>query len=349
MTFIIIFIAALAGILPMLAYLIFIYWLDRYEREPWWMVGLVFIWGGLGGAMFGCIINTTVISAVGMIFGPETAEWVGPVVVAPLVEEVTKIIPLFGLIFLRHFDNATDGLIYGAACGLGFAMTENFYYFYNVGTSAGLAAMGVNILVRTAFTALVHCAASASWGFFLGLGRYRHPAIRWLIVPPLGYAVAVGIHAFWNGSATLSQSEESLGIQAGACAVIIALAFLMFILTQASLLMEHRVIKAGLAEEAAEGLIPEAHVRVIPYWLKRIQRGWLEQGIDRERYVKAATLLAFRKNQAKHASGQTRQGLLDDVAKYREEIRLLLGSAQVRQSAPGSASTPGGWGSGWGS
>ncbi len=337
MTLFIIIIAAIAGILPMLAYLIFIYWLDRYEREPWWLVGLVFIWGGLGGAMFGCVINTTLISIIGSVAGPETAEWMGPVVVAPVVEEVTKIIPLFGLIFVRHFDNATDGLIYGAACGLGFAMTENFYYFYNVGTSAGIVAMMVNIFVRTCFTALVHCAASASWGFFLGLGRYRHPALRWIVMPLVGYAVAMVIHAFWNGSATFSSMGGGFEVQAGACAVILLVAFLMFALTQASLFMEHRVIRAELELEAQSGLLPMAHAEVIPYWLKRSQGNWLEPGIDRERYVKAATLLAFRKHQAAGASGATKEGLLRDVEKYREEVRILL-------SKGGSAPVKKGWG-----
>ncbi len=343
MTIVIIFVSAMAGILPMLAYLCFIYWLDRYEREPWWMVGLVFIWGGLGGAMFGCVINTTVISVVTMALGEETAAWVGPVVVAPLVEEVTKIVPLFGLIFLRHFDNATDGLIYGAACGLGFAMTENFYYFYNVGTSAGFGAMMANIFVRTCFTALVHCSASASWGFFLGVGRYRAPALRWLVLPVTGYLSAVSIHAFWNGSATWSTQKGDLGIQAGACAVILTLAVFMFALTQLSLYLEHRVIKRGLEDEVASGLLPQAHAAIIPYWLKRMQSGWLAPGVDRERYVKAATLLAFRKHQANHAIGVTREGLLEDVEKYRVELRLLL--AGTRAQAPDLSA---GWGSSWG-
>ncbi|MEL6181024.1 MAG: PrsW family intramembrane metalloprotease, partial [Myxococcota bacterium] len=178
--------ATLAGIIPMLIAVTAIYWLDRYEREPWWLVALVFLWGAIGGTGFGCFCNSTIIAGVGGVFGPDTAEWVGPVIVAPIIEEVTKIIPLFVLMFLRHFDNATDGLIYGAAAGLGFAMTENIMYFYQVGASAGLAAMAYNIMIRTLFTAQVHFAASAAWGFVLGLARYRHPVLRWLIAPPLG-------------------------------------------------------------------------------------------------------------------------------------------------------------------
>ena len=48
---------------------------------------------------------------------------------APLIEEPTKAIILFAIVRSRHFDNTTDGFVYGAAAGLGFAMTENFMYF----------------------------------------------------------------------------------------------------------------------------------------------------------------------------------------------------------------------------
>lgn len=343
----IIVVACAAGIIPMLCYLGFIYWLDRYEREPWWLVLLVFLWGGLGGAGFGCCINTSVISIVASVAGPDTAEWVGPVFVAPLVEEVTKIAPLFILIFLRHFDNQTDGIIYGAATGLGFAMTENISYFIDVGSSAGLAAMFVNIFVRTCFTALVHCCASASWGFCLGLVRYRHWFVRWLLAPPAGYLIAITIHGLWNGSATYSTFKGDLAVQAGACTMVIVLAFVMLGITQLSLFIEHKMIKDMLTLEANEGTLPLAHVAIIPYYLKRGRAGWLDPRVPREQYVKAATLLAFRRNQSSYATGETRDSLLEDVRKFRHEVRLLLGHAAQPPQAPPQA--PGGWnqGGGW--
>ncbi len=344
----IVVIAVIAGVVPMLGYLGFIYWLDRYEREPWWLVALVFLWGALGGAGFGCCINTALISAVGGVFGPETANWVGPVVVAPVVEEVTKVVPLFGLIFLRSFDNQTDGIIYGAATGLGFAMTENISYFINVGTSAGLAAMFVNILVRTCFSAMVHCCASASWGFMLGVARYRHGFFRWIVAPPAGYLMAITIHAFWNGSATFSSFKGDLTIQAGACVAMLGIIATMFGLTQLSLFLEHRTIKQMLLLEAQEGTLPQAHALVVPYYLKRRRRGWLASGIPQERYVKAATLLAFRRHQASQASGEIQASLLEDVARYRHEVRLLLGQVHAPPPPGGGWGAPPPQGGGWG-
>ena len=70
------------------------------------------------------------IAGDGLGVDPDTvAAMVGPVLVAPLVEEPCKALFLAYVIWNRHFDNMTDGFVYGAAAGLGFGMTENLLYF----------------------------------------------------------------------------------------------------------------------------------------------------------------------------------------------------------------------------
>jgi RsiW-degrading membrane proteinase PrsW (M82 family) len=336
--------AAVAGVVPMLIYMTAIYWLDRYEREPWWMVAMVFLWGALGGALFGCVLNTLVISIISSFLDVSAAGAVGAVGVAPLVEEVTKILPLFVLILLRHFDNTTDGLIYGAACGLGFAMTENIFYFYNVGSVYGFSELFFhNILIRTCFTAVVHGLASASWGFFLGLGRYRGPWLRWLLLPLLGYGAAISIHAFWNGSVTWAGLKDEQSWQWLAYLVIGALAVCMFLLSQLSLFLEHRTIKRELAAEAQSGTLPQGHAAIIPYWSKRRGDAWLQPHVDKARYIKAATRLAFRRHQARLARGETQAALERDVARYRDELRILQEPPRA-QSGDASSWGDGGWG-----
>jgi RsiW-degrading membrane proteinase PrsW (M82 family) len=340
----VIVIAAIAGVVPMLAYMTFIYWLDRYDREPWWMVALTFLWGGLGGALFGCVVNSLAISVISSVFGVDSASAIGAVGVAPLVEEVTKILPLFVLLLLRHLDNPTDGLIYGAACGLGFAMTENMFYFYNVGGVYGISIQFFqNILIRTCFTAVVHALASASWGFFLGLGRYRAAWLRWLVSPLMGYAVAVSIHAFWNGAVTWAGLKDEESWQWLAYAVIGALAVGMFCLIQLWLFLEHRTIHRELAAEAALGTLPAEHAGIIPFWLRRQGDGWLQRHMDKERYIQAATRLAFARRFAAVARGETRAALERDVERYRDELRILL-APPVAPPPPSSGWGGGGWG-----
>ena len=109
--------------------------MDRYEREPFWLLSLNFLWGSTGAIMFGIIGS--------LIMGIGVSEFIyqfanksdavtlsniaGAVVVAPLVEESTKGAFLLIVAFSRNFDGPVDGAVYGGAIGLGFGMTEIFF------------------------------------------------------------------------------------------------------------------------------------------------------------------------------------------------------------------------------
>ena len=59
------FLAGFFSVVPMVIYLIIIWWMDRYEREPFWLVSLNFVWGATGAIIFG-IIGSIIISGVKM-------------------------------------------------------------------------------------------------------------------------------------------------------------------------------------------------------------------------------------------------------------------------------------------
>jgi RsiW-degrading membrane proteinase PrsW (M82 family) len=46
------------GFVPMFIFALFIYWIDRYEKEPWFLLGIVFIWGAVVAAGSAFILNT---------------------------------------------------------------------------------------------------------------------------------------------------------------------------------------------------------------------------------------------------------------------------------------------------
>jgi RsiW-degrading membrane proteinase PrsW (M82 family) len=311
------FIAVALSTIVIFGYLVFIWWLDRYEREPFGWVLLCFAWGGIGGTLFGCLLSLMGTGLTMAIIGEEAAATVGTVFWAPVTEELTKALIFAPLVLSRHFDNATDGLIYGAAAGLGFATIENFVYY--AGADGNLIQL---VVMRTAFSALVHCTSSAMIGMAIGYTRHRG-GWRWFVLPPIGYGMAVINHAMWNGMATLSDSIGSLGPFLLGVVVLMGAAVLMFALTQLSLKWEHDAIKRHLLQEAELGLIPREHAQIIPYWLKRSRNGWLPPNIDKNAYVRDATLLAFRQHQLELADGARREGYLEDIAEFRRRIRSL--------------------------
>lgn len=327
MDFIVGAIAVIGSTMVVFCYLIFIWWLDRYEREPFWMVLATFAYGGIFGTMFGCMLSAAPAGIATALFGAKGGGFIGAAFVAPLAEELTKGLVFLPLVLSRQFDNETDGLIYGAATGLGFACVENLLYFSGAESIDSLVGMAV---LRTLFTAVVHCSSSAALGMAIGYARQRGGLGRSLMVVGLGYLAAVANHGTWNALATASGFETSVKtglsgvLTLVGCGLVALAGLVMFGLTQLSLKREHDVIKRHLAEEASRGTIPRAHVEVIPYWLRRRGSGWLAPNVPKSDYIKAATLLAFRQHQLEHAEGSRRERILRDIEQYRDAIGQLL-------------------------
>jgi RsiW-degrading membrane proteinase PrsW (M82 family) len=91
-------------------------WADAYEHETRESL----IWAGV----FGCGIS--VIVAL-LMYGsiPDDLE---SALVVSLVEESSKALVLVPLIFLQYINSWTDGLVFGSLTGLGFSISEDFWY-----------------------------------------------------------------------------------------------------------------------------------------------------------------------------------------------------------------------------
>lgn len=316
--------SAMCAVLPMLSYLLVMWWLDHYEREPLWLVSLTFLWGAVGAVFLALIGNFIGLVGLSVAFGPEAAAVAAPVVVAPLIEEPTKALILFLVARSRAFDNMTDGFVYGAAAGLGFGMTENFFYFSDVGSSGDLGSWAGTVVVRTLYSALMHAGASSCVGAALGWSRGRG-ALATTGAVIFGFAVAIGMHALWNGLLTWDAVAELNGRLTFVNLLVFPLEFLALVVVyQACIFGERRLILAELGEEAQLGFLPAAHVPLLAGALSRGRPGWLTRGVPQPAYVRAATRLAFRKRQARRGSKREAQRASEEIARLRAEIAGLL-------------------------
>lgn len=176
----------LAGSFAPLVYVFWMYFNDRFEREPIALIAYTFGWGA-----FSTIIAFFVNTALFLVFPV-------PFIVAPLVEEPLKIIGVYWLAAKsnlgKEFNNHLDGLVYGAAAGSGFASAENFLY---IARSAQQGAVLDMVLIRS-FTPIMHAFCTGFVGRWLGLSKVRQGRIIWLDLIP-GLVVAMLIHGLWNG------------------------------------------------------------------------------------------------------------------------------------------------------
>ena len=121
-------------IFPSLAFAPGVFWLwffarrDRYRPEPKRLIALTFVLGMVSTLP---VLGLHYVFVDDAVFGSDV-EVSGTVVrglfVAAAIEELAK----FGVVLLvayrsLHFDEPSDGLVYGVAASLGFASLENLF------------------------------------------------------------------------------------------------------------------------------------------------------------------------------------------------------------------------------
>ncbi len=184
--------------LSLLPPLVFLFWWrarERHEREPVKALLRVFAYGGTIGVVVAVILHIVLEIGYASFSGNEVlgASLLSAVVIAPVVEELSKGLGLPGI--KRELNELEDGIVYGAALGLGFAATENFVYGYSALLDAGLEDAIVTIVLRVFSAMLLHAAASALIGFGYGLIVLRNGALPQLL--PF-YLIAVLLHGVYN-------------------------------------------------------------------------------------------------------------------------------------------------------
>jgi protease PrsW len=306
-----------AAIVPMLTYLLIIWQVDRYDREPFSLVIINYLYGAVGAIIIAVLGSGLISSFVSLIVqNGETVSRIETIVVAPIVEETTKGFFLFLMVYNKKFDNITDGIVYGGAIGLGFGMTENFFYFvfYAHSFTDWLSI----VIIRTLFSGVMHCVSTGILGAFLGYSKFKPKYIK-ITFPLFGLGIAMFIHFLWN----LSVSFESTAI--------LGFLFMIFTITifitvfSISLLGEKKIIYRELLPETDTGLIPYEHLFILNS-KKRNKLGWIDESL-RKLYIRAATTLAFRKMQARNSSGLSKNYYNQDIEHYRNFIRNLLSNS----------------------
>lgn len=209
-------ISLIAGILPMLLYAWFLYYLDRYEKEPLKLLLGVFLWGALVAGSAAFAVNS--LSSFGIFFFTQSefaAQVATTTLVAPVVEETLKGMALLiiFLLFRPEFDSPLDGIVYGGIAALGFAATENVWYIHQFGyLQNGMQGLLEITLVRVVLVGWQHPFYTAFTGLGFALARRSNDfAYRW-IYPVLGWGFAIAFHLLHNLFATFLSRPGGPGL-----------------------------------------------------------------------------------------------------------------------------------------
>lgn len=288
----------LLGFLPMFLFAAFVYWLDRFEKEPRLLLGGVFFWGAVVAAGAAYILNTEIGLGVYMLTGSEAAAEVSTTsLVAPVIEETLKGLAVLLVFILAHkeFDSILDGIVYAAVTALGFAATENAYYIYNLGYLAdGYPGLFELTFIRVVLVGWQHPFYTSFIGIGLAAARLNRNRTLRITFPLLGLAASVLTHALHN-----SMAQFLTGLVGMAVTSMIdwigwsfLLGFVIYMIWR-----ENQLLRRQLSEEVQLGIITTDQYRSACSFQRRSSGIFSPRRRQTNRFYQVCAELSHKKNQ----------------------------------------------------
>ena len=318
------------ALLPVPLLVALVLYLDRLEPEPRDTLAFAFLWGAGVAALFAAVINTLGLQFVTEpALGQTTGQYVSATFGAPVVEETLKGLVLVGLLRFRRqeLDGPTDGIVYAAMVGLGFAMMENVGYYIDALVRpevGGVKLLGVTFVLRGVLSPLAHPLFTSMTGIGVAYAA-SHRRAWWAL--PLGWFGAMLLHSSWNGLSAFGL--DGLGL---------AYVLLLFVLIGLIVVLvrdRHRIV--GLIRRCLPGYIPTGLVTWQDVAMlgtmrgRRIARNWarasggMASANAMADYQLAATELALLHQRAE-------RGVIDPQ-QFEHRRHDLLGLMQLARNA----------------
>lgn len=322
--------ALLAGLGPTALYVLALYWVDRYEKEPKRLLAAAFLWGAIP-AMLVAIAVRLFFRLPPSLLGPEAVEAVGAGLVAPLVEELLKGGAVL-FIFLRYrqeFDDMLDGMVYGGMVGFGFAMTGNTVSYLGAFLLHGWAGLSTPVFLQGLLYGLDHALYTAIFGAGLGLARTMQTGRPRWAVGLSGLLLAMLVHGLHNTAVRHALGLSPLTVVGTLAGVLAMAGVVVWVLAR-----QHRILVTELRGEVPESLYRQMTApggRGRARW-QALRSGGIA-GLRRVRQIhQLCAELAFKKHQARRHPEEP--DLATEVARLRRELGESAGSPILRQAGP---------------
>ncbi|MEX1047298.1 MAG: PrsW family intramembrane metalloprotease [Actinomycetota bacterium] len=180
-----------------------VYLLDLFEREPISLVVAALLWGAVAATALAGLANQGWGLVVARIGGPDFASRWTAALTAPWVEEILKVlgVVLIALIARDEIDDVMDGFVYGALCGLGFAVVEDVFYFMAVfgGEPAGvLTGFFVRVIASGLYGHLLYSGIAGIGVAYFVARKGQATLLKRLLVAGGLFLFAMLAHFIWN-------------------------------------------------------------------------------------------------------------------------------------------------------
>ena len=205
----------LIALLPPAVLLLFIYFVDKYQHEPW-----LEIFKAVGAGVISAFIALYVVLGVmKLVFPPSALGAVGDAFFnAAIPEELAKLLMLWLVLKSnKYFDEYFDGVVYAVCVGLGFAALENILYLMG---EDDLYAVG---LARGVLSVPAHFLFAVAMGYYYSLVHFKRDLTsqQKAFYSICVFAVPILLHGLFDAFLmVMSWSSEQMNFSlAGACVI----------------------------------------------------------------------------------------------------------------------------------
>jgi RsiW-degrading membrane proteinase PrsW (M82 family) len=175
------------AIAPGIAIALFVYFRDKYEKEPFRLLRGCFLFGMLS------VVPAALIELVEGLLGFDETGSIGMLIAyafigVGLVEELSKFFFVRVYAYPKPaFNEPFDGIVYSVMVAMGFATAENILY---------AVTHGLGTTVLRLFTAVpLHATCGIIMGFYIGLAKFRPGPAKYLL---LGILLATLVHGAYD-------------------------------------------------------------------------------------------------------------------------------------------------------
>jgi RsiW-degrading membrane proteinase PrsW (M82 family) len=215
-------------------------WADEYEHETKESL----IWTGIFGSGISVLIAINAYSII-----PDNLE---TNLVVSLVEESSKAIVLLPLLYLRKINSWTDGLVFGSMAGLGFSISEDFWYALDSESPLN------TLIFREIYSIFGHSTFSA-FMFAAICALYLHTRKKIFLLMTF---LAIGSHWLWNAGIALIDVDDFFVYAIIPPATFVLLAFLLRSQEKSELeFLGMRLIESGNLTEEELSLASDLKLR----------------------------------------------------------------------------------------
>lgn len=179
----------LLAIAPVFIIILYIYYKDKYEKEPKRLLFYNFLLGAIVS-----IVITTILYYISDIILPLTnhtsifQQFIKAFFVVGLTEEFSKyVIVRYYAQTNKAFNEPFDGIVYAVMVSMGFAATENIFYVLESGYQTG---------ILRAFTAIpAHATFGILMGYYMGKAKFSNNKV---VLNLVGLLLAVIFHGAYD-------------------------------------------------------------------------------------------------------------------------------------------------------